>query len=546
MTITSALVDAFSGSPILTLFVVIGLGFLLGEVSVFGFRFGVAGVLFAGLAVGSLSPAITVPEIVSTLGLVLFVYALGVSSGRAFFDAFGRQGYRDNALAAGVLIGAALVTFALGRLLGLPGPATAGLYCGALTNTPALAAVQERVRERAVEAGLPAEDVKALSDLPVLAYSVSYPLGVIGALLCFHLARRRWRVTLEPGPEGPELTVGDYVVRNPGVMGLTVREVTTLTRDPGFVISRIQKGGRVDLARSDTRLADGDVVAVVGDEEALRRAAHIFGETSPSHIEGDRSELDYRRVFVSSREVVGKRIRELDLQDRLSAIITRLRRGDVDIVPDPETRLEYGDRVRVLTRRANFPAIARFFGDSVRGVAEMHVGSLAIGMVLGVMVGMMPIPIGGGRTVRLGLAGGSLIVALVLGRLERTGGISWVMPLPANLTMRQIGLLLFLAGVGTRAGYAFLDTVRHNGVQLLLAGAVVTFVATLATLIVGRRLLGIRFESLLGLASGVQTQPACLAYADALARSELPSVAYAAVYPTAMIVKILVAQLFLT
>ena len=545
MSASSWLVGALSGSPILTLFVVIGLGFLLGEASVFGFRFGVAGVLFAGLMVGSLSPHITVPEIVPTLGLVLFVYAIGLSSGRAFFDAFRRQGGRDNALAASVLVLGGLITFALGRLLGLPAPAAAGLYCGALTNTPALAAVQERVRERAVEAGLPTQDVKARSDLPVLTYSVAYPVGVVGVLLCFQLARRRWRVALEPVPEASELAVCDFAVKNPGVMGLTIREVMGLNPDSGFVISRIQKGGGVDIARGATVLEQGDVVAVVGDAQALRRAATIFGEASASHIELDRSELDYRRVFISSREVVGKRIRELDLADRLSAIITRLRRGDVDVVPDPDTRLEYGDRVRVLTRRANFTAVARFLGDSVRGAAEMHVGSLAIGMVAGVIVGMLPIPLGGGRTVRLGLAGGSLLVALVLGRLERSGGISWVMPLPANLTLRQIGLLLFLAGVGTRAGYAFLDTLRHDGAQLLLAGAVVTFLVTLATLLLGRRL-GIPFDSLLGLSSGVQTQPACLAYADALARSDVPGAAYAAVYPTAMIVKILVAQLLLT
>jgi putative transport protein len=544
MDMISYLVGALSGSPILTLFVVIGLGFLLGEASIFGFRFGVAGVLFVGLFVGSLSPHITVPEIVPTLGLVLFVYAIGLSSGRAFFDAFRRQGSRDNALAAGVLLLGGLLTFALGRLLGLPAPAVAGLYCGALTNTPALAAVQERINERAAEVGLPPQDAKAASDLPVLAYSMAYPVGVIGVLVCFQIARRRWHVALEPAPEASELAASDFVVENPGVMGLTVRDVMDLNPDSGFLISRIQKGGVVDIARWDTLLERGDVVAVVGDAQALRRAAHVFGKATPSHIELDRSELDYRRVFVSSREVVGKRIRELELADRLSAIITRLRRGDVDVVADPDTRLEYGDRVRVLTRRANFAAVARFFGDSVRGAAEMHVGSLAIGMVLGVIVGMIPIPLGGGQTVRLGLAGGTLLVALVLGRLERSGGVSWVMPLPANLTLRQIGLLLFLAGVGTRAGYAFLDTLRHNGAQLLLAGALVTFVVTLATLILGRRL-GIPPDSLLGLSSGVQTQPACLAYADALARSDVPSVSYAAVYPTAMIVKILVAQLLL-
>jgi len=312
------------------------------------------------------------------------------------------------------------------------------------------------------------------------------------------------------------------------------------------VISRIRKEACVHIPRSDTLLAEGDVVAVVGDERALRHAADIFGAASLTHIARDHSELDYRRVFVSRREVVGKRIRELDLPDRLSAVVTRLRRGDLDIVPDPETRIEYGDRVRVLTRRANFAAVAAYFGDSVRGEAEMHIGSLAIGMVLGVIVGLMPIPIGGGRTVRFGLAGGTLLVALVLGRLERTGGISWVMPMPANLTIRQIGLLLFLAGVGTRAGYSFFDTVRHDGAQLLLAGAVVTSAVTLATLIAGRELLGVRFDALFGLASGVQTQPACLAYADGLAGSDVPSNAYAAVYPTAMIVKILVAQFLLT
>jgi putative transport protein len=545
MNLTSWLAGVLSESPILTLFVVIGLGFLLGEVSFFGFRFGVAGVLFAGLALGSLSPLVTVPEAVSTLGLVLFVYAMGVSSGRAFFDAFRRRGYRENALAAGVLILGGLLTFALARLLGLSAPVASGLYCGALTNTPALAAVQERVRERAAESGVPPQDVKALSDLPVLAYSVAYPVGVVGALICFHLVRRAWRVTLDPPPEAPELSVSDFVVKNPAVIGHTIRKVMDWQGDSAFVISRIRTGGCVDIPRSDTLLAEGDVVAVVGDERALQHAADMFGAASPTQIARDRSELDYRRVFVSRREVVGKRIRDLDLPDRRSAIITRLRRGDVDIVPDPETRLEYGDRVRVLTRRANLPAVATYFGDSVRGEAEMHIGSLAIGMVLGVIVGMMPIPIGGGRTVRFGLAGGSLLVGLVLGRLERSGGISWVMPLPANLTIRQIGLLLFLAGVGTRAGHSFFDTMRHDGAQLLLAGVVVTLVVTLATLVAGRQFLGVRFDALLGLASGVQTQPACLAYADELARSDVPSVAYAAVYPTAMIVKILVAQLLL-
>jgi putative transport protein len=212
-------------------------------------------------------------------------------------------------------------------------------------------------------------------------------------------------------------------------------------------------------------------------------------------------------------------------------------------VPGPDTRLEFGDLIRVLALRERLPEIARFFGDSIRGTAETDFGSVALGMVLGVLVGMMPIPVPGGSTVRLGLAGGPLLVALVLGKLERTGRITWVIPVSANLTLRQLGLLLFLAGVGTRAGYAFVQTLGANGIQLLFAGAAITFAVTLATLVAGYKLLKLRFDFLLGLVSGVQTQPACLAFAANQFHSDAPNLAYAAVYPAATIAKIILAQL---
>jgi putative transport protein len=314
----------------------------------------------------------------------------------------------------------------------------------------------------------------------------------------------------------------------------------------GLVVSRLQHQGRTDIARSDTRLAEGDIVAVVGDEDALERAEQIFGESADVRLEADRSELDYRRVFISSKEVIGKRIRDLDLPSRLSATITRLRRGDVDVVPTPETRLELGDRVRVLTQRSNFAAVAAFFGDSIRGAAETDFGSMAFGMVLGVMLGMLPIPLPGGAVVRLGLAGGPLLVGLLLGKLERTGRVTWVMPTAANLTLRQIGLLLFLAGVGVKAGYSFVGMVRLEGAQLLLAGAVVTLAVTMALLILGHKLLRIPFDALMGMVSGVQTQTACLAYANSLTKSDAPNIAYAGVYPAATIAKIVLAQLLST
>jgi putative transport protein len=532
-----AIIATLTHYPVLTLFVVIGLGYVVGELSLFGFKFGVAGVLFVGLAVGSFSPDLALPEIVSTVGLIIFVYTIGIHSGRAFFESFRRQGYRDTLLTVGVLAFGAALTAGIAILFSIPGARAAGLFCGATTNTPALAAAREQLRE---------DGKTALSEEPVVAYSVAYPVGVIGVLLCFQLLRRTWSVGPPEPDEAPEILVRDFIVRNPGIADRTVADVLGIHRDVGFVVSRIQSHGVTDLAKSETVLHDGDIVAVVGDEIALERAQQIFGEPSPTRIELDRSQLDYRRVFVSSKEVVGKTIRDLDLQNRHGATITRVKRGDADVVPTPETRLEFGDRVRVLTHRDNFGNISRLFGDSIRGTAETDFGSVALGMVLGVMVGMMPVPLPGGSVVRLGLAGGPLLVALVLGKVEHTGRITWTIPISANLTLRQIGLLLFLAAVGTRAGYSFATTIQDNGLQLLLAGAAITFAVTLLTMVFGYKVLKIPYDSLMGLMSGVQTQPACLAFAVNAARSERPNIAYAGVYPAAMIAKIVLAQLLVT
>jgi len=541
---TQSAIALLTEFPILTLFLVIGLGYLLGEISLFGFRLGVTGVLFVGLAIGALSPAVALPEVVPSLGLIIFEYAVGIHSRKAFFESFRRQGYRDSLFTVAVLVFGALLTLGIASLLRLPAPRAAGLFCGAVTNTPALAATRELVHERAAATGVAAEEARRLSEEPVVAYSIAYPVGVIGVLLCFQFLRRIWRVKFEPHEEGGEIMVRDFVVRNPGVIGRTIGDVLGLHKELGFVISRIQKGGVTDIARSDTTLNEGDIVAVVGEETALDRARQIFGESSKAQIELDRSQLAFRRIYVSSTDVVGKRIRDLDLQNRLGATITRLRRGDVDIVPAPETRLEAGDHLRVLTRPVNFPAARHFFGDSIRGTVETDFGSVAIGMVMGVFLGMLPIPLPGGGVARLGLAGGPLLVALLLGKIERSGRVTWVIPISANLTLRQIGLLLFMAGVGTRAGFTFAGTLRSNGMEMLAAGAVLTFGVTLGTMIFGYKVLRMPYDSLLGLMSGVQTQPACLAYASEMASpSEAPNLAYAAVYPAAMIAKIVLAQL---
>ncbi|HSE43160.1 MAG TPA: aspartate:alanine exchanger family transporter [Acidobacteriota bacterium] len=518
-----------SVSPMFTVAVVLGLGYLFGQINFFGFRFGVAGVLFAGLAIGAMGKEYAIPEIVSTLGLAIFVYTMGLQSGKSFFGNLRHRGYRSNLLAAIALILGSLAAFMLATLLKVPGDRIGGLFCGALTSTPALAAAVER----------------AHNNQPAIAYSVAYPFGVIGVLIILQLARSFFKPAIQP-----ELTSAihtkNFNVKNPAVMGRTIEELMSLHPEPGFVVSRVQHNGKIDVASPSQVLYDGDVVLAVGDEDSLRVAEQIFGQPSEVQLQEDRSKIDFRRIFVSNRAVVGRRIQDLDLGKRFQCAITRIRRGDLDLVPNPEMRLDFGDRVRVVAERSRIDEISKFFGDSIRGTAELDYGSVGIGIVLGILAGMIPIPLPSGGHFLLGIAGGTLLVALILGYMERTGPITWSMPMSANLTLREIGLILFLATVGTRAGYSFIDTLRNEGVSLLLSGAAITFTVTFSSILVGYKLLRIPFDELAGIVSGIHTQPAVLASAIKQYETERPNVGYASVYPVATVLKIILAQLLVT
>jgi putative transport protein len=538
----NSLIQVLAGSPILTLFVVIGLGYIVGQIPLKGFKVGVAGVLFVGIAVGALDKAISIPEIVPTLGLIIFVYTIGIQSGPAFFASFKKQGARDNLLAIGAVGFGAALAFAIGHLMHWPGARIAGIFTGALTNTPAVAAARDRIMF--IGSGtLSPEQLRVMADEPIVAYGLAYPLGVIGVLLSFQVLRRIWKFEPVKSEEAPAIRAQDFIVRNPGIVGQSLGDIFQLHHDPGFVVSRVRQQGKTSLSRPEIQLNGGDIVVAVGDEASLERARQIFGEPTEQQIELDRSDLDYRRVFISSPTVVGKRIGELGIETSLEATITRLRRGDLDIVPTADTCLEFGDMVRVLTRRSNFAAVSQFFGDSIKGTAEADFGSVAIGMVIGALVGMLPIPLPGGMTVRLGLAGGPLLVALILGRLERTGRINWKIPLSANLTLRQIGLLLFLAGVGVKAGYTFLQTLRTHGLEMVIAGAIVTFAVALGTMIFACKVLKMPFDTAMGITSGIHTQPATLTFASDISGNDRPNIGYTTVYPLAMIAKIILAQL---
>jgi putative transport protein len=549
----SYLADLIASSPLLLLFFVTGLGYLLGNIKVAGFSLGPAAVLFTGMLFGALDPRFRIPDLIYVLGLILFVYTIGLQSGPTFFASFGRRAIRANAFGLAAIVVAAGLCYAAWKLFSLDGASIVGVFSGSLTNTPSLAASVEAIKAVLQGTDTSPADVITKSNAPVVGYGISYPFGVIGVLLGFQVFDKYWKKNrlqddwtsaADPGesPEGP-IGARTYRVVNPGIIGKSVSDVFSLDRDKGFVLSRMRRGKDTSLVYKDTVFQPGDLVVAVGNDRAHQRAHELFGEESPIDIRAGSQEFDYRRIDVSDKKVIGKTIGELNLQSMLDATITRIRRGDTDFVPSGSTVLERGDRIRVLTWTGNVERVARFFGDSIRGSSETDFLSLSLGIVLGVLLGMVPLHLPGGTVFTLGFAGGPLIVGLVLGRFQRSGSITWTMPFSANLTLRQVGLVLFLAGIGTKAGDGLLRTLEQGGWEMLAVGAVVTSVVTVMTLLLGVRLLKFSLPAVMGLMSGIQTQPACLAFANERYSSNAPNVWYASVYPLSMIAKIVLAQL---
>jgi len=527
--------------PLIALFLVAALGFLLGKVPVRGVTLGVAAVLFAGLAVSAIVPDVALPEIVPQLGLALFIYAIGVASGPGFFALFRARGLRDAGLAVSALVLAAAASAGIGRLLGLSPASITGLFCGALTNTPALAAAVQSL-ERANE---PATE-------PVVAYSVAYPLGVIGLLAAMLVVEAS-----SPRAGGP-VRRGRLAISRTGqrLGGRTVAvDGPAAGQSPGAVrkahglriaFGRRRRAGVLAVCDESAPLEAGDLLSLVGTTAELARGIDVLGAPSDAHLELDREVLDFRRIFVSRKDVVEKPLSDLHLLERFGATITRVRRGDVEILPDDETELELGDRVRVIAPRERMDELTRFFGDSYTQLGEIDVLTFGLGVVLGLALGEIPIPLPGGLSFRLGIAGGPLVVGLWLGYLGRTGPLVWSLPYAASVTLRQVGLVLFLAGVGLRSGRAFVETLAAGGgLSLLLAGGAVTFVSALAVLLVAHRVLGLPLPVALGMVSGIHTQPAALAFAADRSKNELPRLGYASVFPIATVAKIVLAQVLL-
>jgi putative transport protein len=508
--------------PLMALFLTIALGYLVGEINIRGFSLGVGAVLFVALAVGWFAPKAAPAPLVGTLGLALFLYAVGVQYGKQFFLGLtSAAGRRANLIAlTGVLL-AGIASLLVAKGMGLEVGHALGLFAGSGTSTPTLQAAIATLG----------------NDDPAVGYSVSYPFGVAGPILFLYFAFMILKPKIDvTGSSGMELL--EIALRNPDHFGKSMGEVMS-GLPPEVKILALRSGHHNQPAAQGHIVAENDVVLVAGPtKQVLEQVRGQLGDVAPGAVTKDRRDLDYLRVFASKPSVVGRTIGDLDLPGSRGVVIAQVRRGDADILPRPDLVLEFGDRVGLLAHRDDFAALNRFFGNSIKGTAEFSYISIGIGIALGLLVGAIQVPLPAIGKLSIGLAG-VLVVALVLGLKRRTGGMNWTIPLSANLVLRNLGLTLFLAQVGLASGPKFAATVTESGLIMLGAGAIVLVALVLPIMILGLLVYRLPYDEVAGIVAGACGNPAILAYSNKLVPTDRPDIGYAMIFPGMTIVKIL-------
>lgn len=538
------MIELLSDNALLLLFVVAAIGYGVGSISVFGSRLGVAAVLFVGLFFGAIDESLQIPNIIFVLGLSIFVYTIGLSSGPGFMAALsGKSKQGEIAFVFFMILISGGFAAGLHFLFDFSAAETAGIFSGSSTNTAALAGLLDSIQKQ-----LPEAQQTGVSEQSVVGYSITYPMGVLGGMIAIALMQRWMKINYRAEAHGLRHTYPiDSQIRNTtteiekvSAAGISLRD---LLRENGWtaVFGRMKRDGVTTLTNWDTTFQIGDKVAVVGREEDLSEIIALLGKESEEELTRDHSIYSHHRIFVSNPQVAGKRIASLNLTEKYSAIITRVRRGDVDLLARGNTVIELGDRIRFVAREQDVKPLTELFGDSYAKLSQINLLSFGLGMAAGLLLGMITFTLPGGISFQLGFAGGPLIVALGLGALRRTGPIVWTLPYSASLTLRQFGLILLLATVGIRSGHTFVETLQTGGAgYIFLAGVMLSLATAFTILFVGYRFFKIPFGILSGM---VANQPAILDFALNKAQNQLPNFGYAIMFPLGLIVKIVLVQI---
>ncbi|WP_136515849.1 aspartate:alanine exchanger family transporter [Geomonas edaphica] len=535
-------------NPLMLLLMVAALGYPLGRIKCYGITLGVGAVLFVGLGFGMLHPDMKAPAIVYIMGQALFVYTVGLSAGPSFVSTFRRNGVMNNAVAGGVLCVSAAVCIALQRYLELKPGIAAGIFCGSLTASPALGGALESIRQTA-----PENLLEQLLAEPVVGFSVAYPIGVIGLMLTINVCQKLWKVDYQAEyqvlhkPEDRKslvhCTIKVQTVKPPDT---TVQRLNE-SNNCEVIFSRVKRSGEFFYAGPATVLQPGDLVMVAGLPQEIEKLAAVLGERrSKERLGLDRTEYEYRRIFVSSPQAIGRTIGELHHDQRFGEVITLVRRGDSEILPDGEMVLELGDVIRVLAHKSDMDAVTAFFGNSYRKVSEVDVMTFSLGLVIGLILGLIPFPFPGGGSMQLGFAGGPLIVGILLGTFGRTGKMVWSLPYSASMTLKQVGLVLFLAGIGTRSGYSLLTTLTEGGGgAIVIAGVCLTAVTAFLGLFIAHKVMKLPMTLAVGIVAGMHTSTPGLGYIKEQTGNDLSDQGYACVFPFATIGKIILVHIIL-
>ena len=525
-------------------------GMALGDLRIRGIGLGTSGVLFAGIVVGHFGKPVNheTLEFVKEFGLILFVFTMGLQLGPGFFAALRAQGLRLNLLAASIVVSGAVLAATMGWLLGLDGAAVLGIFSGATTNTPSLGAATQALST------LPGISADRLL-LPALAYAVSYPMAIVGIILSLLVLKKLFRI--DPRKEAEEFNAAQrmaidpierrtLVVENANLRGVAIDSIPG--RDEGKVIvSRIRLSHETEVhaATGETLVHPGDTLLVVGTRAGLDQFQLVVGRASTEDLREAPGPVTYRRVVVTNNKVLGQTVAQLGLDHLYGVAVTRITRADIEMTAVPDLRLQFGDLLQVVGDAGSLDKASAMLGNSVKELNVTHFIPLFIGIALGIALGTLPLQFPGlPQPVRLGLAGGPLIVAILLSRLGRIGHVVFHMPVNSNFAFREFGIALFFASVGLSAGARFFSTVfSGSGLVWLAAGLCVTLVPLLTAGIIGRKVWKLNFMTLSGLLAGSMTDPPALAFASNLSKSEAPTVAYAAVYPLTTLLRILCAQI---
>jgi putative transport protein len=523
------------------------LGLSLGKIEIKKIKLGVAGVLFSGLLIAHLGAPVDehVLHFVRDFGLILFVYSIGIDMGPRFFSSFRKDGITLNLLAVGIVLGGFIMAYLIYCFTDLSPAAVAGILCGAVTNTPSLGAAQQVLTEQGGALASAATETG-------MAYALAYPFGIIGIIFTMLLIRLFFKIKIEKEVNEYNETLGGsetklqsvkITVTNPNLFGKNIAFIKHIM-DRELAVSRIFRNGEYILASDEEVIQSGDVIHGVSAENMMENLQYKIGNVviaDKSVIEGPFAAIN---VLVTKSNIAGKTIEQVGIYRRYPANITRILRNGIKILPTLNTTLELGDTVKIVGKKEILKDARKELGDSLKELAKPNIISIFLGIFLGIMIGSIPIFIPGlPAPAKLGLAGGPLLIAILLGYKGRIKTLSFYMTPGANLFMKEIGIILFLSCVGLLSGGKFVETILHGGWRWMLYGILITFVPIMLAGITGR-ILKFNYLKICGCIAGSMTDPPALEFANGIAPVQAQSTAYATVYPLTMFLRVLLAQIF--